>query len=70
MTATPPLAFEPTPIGDQSLVTGVAPITARDRLAFLIAAPLLPKRAQRAADHGLFDLAARDQLDLFRPKDL
>lgn len=64
------LVFEPTPIGEQALVTGVAPITAHDRLAFLIAAPLLPKRPQRAADYGLFDLAARDQLDLFQPKDL
>ncbi len=64
------LAFEPTPIGDQSLITGVAPITKRDRLTFMMAAPLLPKRAQRAPDHGLFDLAARNQLDLFQPKDL
>ena len=70
MEAVEAISFEPTPIGDQSLVTGVAPITARDRLTFLIAAPLLPKRPQRAADHGLFDLAARDQLDLFQPKDL
>lgn len=65
-----PFAFEPTPIGEQALVTGVVPITARDRLALLMAAPLLPRRPQRAADHGLFDLAARDQLDLFQPKDL
>lgn len=68
--ARPVLTFEPTPTGEQSLVTGVAPITVRDRLAFMMAAPLLPKRPQRAADHGLFDLAARNQLDFFQPKDL
>ncbi|MBW8786126.1 MAG: hypothetical protein JF593_16135 [Novosphingobium sp.] len=47
----------------QSLVPGVAPITARDRLRFRAEAPLAAPRAQRACDHGLFDLAARDQLD-------
>ena len=62
---TAPLAFEPTAIGEQGLVQGVAPITPRDRLAILAAAPLAPAKTQRHADFGLFDLAARDQLDLF-----
>jgi hypothetical protein len=57
---------ELTPIGVQTLVTGVAPITAAVRLAMLANAPLLPRKAQRAADHGLFDLNARNQLELFR----
>lgn len=65
-----PFAVEPTAIGPQSLVPGVAPITPRDRLAARAAAPLEPKKAQRPCDLGLFDLNARLQLDLFQPKDL
>ena len=56
---------EPTPIGEQRLVPGVAPITMRDRLQARMAAPLLPTRQQKPLDLGLFDMAARDQLDLF-----
>lgn len=63
-------AVEPTAIGPQTLVPGVAPITPRDRLAARAAAPLEPKKAQRPCDLGLFDLNARLQLDLFQPKDL
>ena len=61
----PSLASEPTPIGEQVLVAGVAPITARDRLAFRAAAPMEAKQPQRAPDHGLFDLAARNQIEMF-----
>ena len=56
---------EPTPIGEQRLVPGVVPITIRDRLEARMAAPLLPTRPQKPLDLGLFDMAARDQLDLF-----
>ena len=56
---------EPTPIGEQRLVPGVVPITMRDRLQARMAAPLLPTRPQKPLDLGLFDMAARDQLDLF-----
>ena len=56
---------ELTPIGEQRLVPGVAPITMRDRLEARMAAPLLPTRPQKPLDLGLFDMAARDQLDLF-----
>ena len=42
---------EPTEQGDQMLVAGVTPITTR-----------VP---QKLPDSGLFDLAARNQLDLF-----
>ena len=59
-------AIEATAIGPQSLVPGVTPITARDRLELRASAPLAPKKPQRGCDHGLFDLAARDQLDMFR----
>lgn len=58
-------ASEATAIGPQSLVPGVAPITMRDRLEWRAAAPLAPKKPQRGCDHGLFDLASRDQLDMF-----
>lgn len=58
-------AVEPTVAGTQSLVPGVAPISAADRLAWRAAAPLAPTKPQRPIDHGLFDLAARDQLGLF-----
>jgi hypothetical protein len=56
---------EVTPIGVQTLVSGVALITPAQRMAMLANAPMLPKRAQRPADHGLFDLNARNQMDLF-----
>ncbi|MBO9712488.1 hypothetical protein [Sphingomonas sp.] len=59
---------EATPIGVQSLVPGVAPITQADRLALRAAQPLGPKKPQRACDLGLFDLAARNQLELFTPR--
>jgi hypothetical protein len=58
-------ATEPTAIGPQALVPGVAPIDARARLQMRADAPLEPKRPQRACDLGLFDEAARNQLDLF-----
>ncbi|WP_341713719.1 hypothetical protein [Erythrobacter sp.] len=56
---------EDTLAGCQTLVPGVAPLTQGDRLAVLANAPLLPRRRQRPADHGLFDSHARNQLDLF-----
>ncbi|WP_417319629.1 hypothetical protein [Erythrobacter aureus] len=59
---------ERTEAGEQVLVSGVRPITLGDRLAARAAAPIAPKRnryaTQRPCDHGLFDTAARDQLDL------
>ena len=67
-TSTLALASEPTAIGEQVLVTGVAPITPRDRLAFRANAPMEPRKPQRAADHGLFDLNARLQIEMFGGK--
>lgn len=58
-------ASEPTAIGEQSLVPGVLPVTLAQRLAARAAAPLEPKKVQKPADIGLFDLAARNQLDMF-----
>jgi hypothetical protein len=77
MSAAPPLASEQTPIGEQTLVHGVAPITPRDRLAIRANAPLEPRKAQRPADapvlsaclagsrRGLFDTNARNQIEMF-----
>ena len=65
---TPPqagFAVEATPIGAQTLVPGVAPITPRDRLEWRAAQPLEPTKPQRPCDLGLFDMNARNQLDLF-----
>jgi hypothetical protein len=59
------LASEQTPIGVQMLVSGVAPITPAQRLAIRADAPLLPKKPQRPIDHGLFDLNARNQIEMF-----
>ena len=56
---------EATPIGVQTLVAGVAPITPAQRLALRADAPLLPNKPQRAIDHGLFDTAARNQIEMF-----
>lgn len=58
-------AVESTEAGLQTLVPGVAPVTPGDRLALLAAAPLMPKKRQRPADHGLFDTNARNQLEMF-----
>lgn len=65
MSSDPVLAVEPTAIGPQSLIPGVAPIGPAERLALRAAAPLEPKKPQRPCDHGLFDLNARNQLELF-----
>ena len=66
MTAALPLASEQTPIGEQTLVHGVAPITARDRLAIRANAPMEPRKAQHPADHGLFDMVSRTQIEMFK----
>ncbi|MBX7201098.1 MAG: hypothetical protein K1X51_17145 [Rhodospirillaceae bacterium] len=65
MSAAPPFEAESTPIGNQTLVPGVAPITPRDRLAMRANAPLEPKKRQHPADHGLFDTNARNQIEMF-----
>jgi len=58
-------ACEPSEAGAQTLVPGVKPIGQRDRLSILAQAPLLATKPQRPIDFGLFDLNARNQLDLF-----
>ena len=63
--APPVFEAEVTPIGIQTLVAGVAPITSAQRLALRANAPLLPKKPQRPLDLGLFDTAARNQIEMF-----
>lgn len=60
---------EATPIGDQYLVTGVRPVTMRNRLDWQASQPLRgPKRnpdcGQKACDLGLFDEVSQRQIDL------
>jgi hypothetical protein len=43
----------------------VRPVSLRDSLELRVEAPLRPTRYQKPLDIGLFDLAARNQLDLF-----
>ena len=66
--ARPDLDCEATPEGEQSLVPGVRPVTLGDRLALRAAAPIAPRRnpnaVQKPCDLGLFDEAARDQIDM------
>lgn len=71
-----PLESEVTPIGQQSLVPGVTPITSTDRLTLRAAAPMrsrgtrlwIAAKPQKPADHGLFDLNARERLMPVAPK--
>ena len=65
LAAAVPFETEATPIGNQTLVPGVAPITPRDRLAVRANAPLEPKKPQRPIDHGLFDMVSRTQIEMF-----
>tara|TARA_R110002110_G_C13041633_1_gene679902 strand:+ start:351 stop:614 length:264 start_codon:yes stop_codon:yes gene_type:complete len=68
MTDAPTLPTETTPEGEQIVAPGVSPITLADRLAVRAAQPIAPKRnpyaPQKPCDLGLFDDAARNQLDM------
>ena len=66
--AAEPYQVELTEAGSQQLVPGVAPLNLRDRLTLLADAPLLPRKLQKPADFGLFDLNSRNQLELFQPQ--
>ena len=65
LAAAMPFETEATAIGNQTLVPGVTPITPRDRLAIRANATMEPRKAQRPADHGLFDTNARNQIEMF-----
>lgn len=57
--------YEPTEQGDQALMGFTKPISSRQRLKALAAAPMLPTKAQKPLNIGLFDEDARNQLALF-----
>ena len=59
------MSTEHTDCGEQHLIPGVQPLSLRDRLQCLAEMPLMPRCRQRPCDIGLFDEAARAQLDLF-----
>lgn len=54
---------EATPAGEQSLIPGVEPVTARQRLEAQQNAPM--RGGEAVADDGLFDMNARLQRDMF-----
>ena len=60
--------YEPTEVGEQSLVDGVRPVTLGEKLTARTAHPMTPKRnpnaGQKPCDHGLFDEVGRAQIDL------
>ena len=60
--------FEPTEVGNQSLIDGVRPVSLGEKLTALTAHPMTPKRnpnaGQKPCDHGLFDEVGRAQIDL------
>ena len=65
LAAAMPFETEATAIGNQTLVPGVTPITPRDRLAIRANAPMEPRKPQRPANHGLFDMVSRTQIEMF-----
>jgi hypothetical protein len=47
------------------LVYGVAPVSLGERLSMFANSPLVPRKAQRPPNHGLFDTNAHNQLEMF-----
>jgi hypothetical protein len=56
---------EKTPEGVQVMLDGVKPQTMKDKLDWLIAQPMQPRKQQKPCNIGLFDEARRNQLELF-----
>ena len=67
MTTRPQIALEAewSECGEQTLITGVRPVSLRERLTLQASAPLTPKKSQKPLNIGLFDEDARNQLNLF-----
>ena len=59
---------EQTEVGEQTLMTGVAPVTLGEKLTARTSHPMVPKRNpkthQKSCDIGLFDEVGRAQIDL------
>jgi hypothetical protein len=49
---------------DQMMITGVAPVSMAERLGWLAAQPMQPRREQRPLDIGFWD-PMRHQLEMF-----
>ena len=62
------LKTEQTDVGEQTLITGVRPVTLGEKLTARTAHPMVPKRnpnaVQKSCDIGLFDEVGRAQIDL------
>ena len=52
------------PDPDQIMMAGVAPVSMGERLGWLVAQPMQPRREQRSLDIGFWD-PMRDQLEMF-----
>ena len=67
MNADSPFPFdtEASPVGEQCLIPGVAPVSVKARLEVLAAHPLAATKLQKPCNIGLFDEVARNQMDLF-----
>lgn len=65
MTSQPDDSCEDTPQGRQIVLPGVPAVSVRQRLELRVAEPMRPKKHQKPCDIGLFDEAARRQLNLF-----
>ena len=65
VSASTPLDAEWSDCGEQTLIPGVRPVSLRERLTLQASAPLIPRRAQKPLNIGLFDEDARNQLNLF-----
>jgi hypothetical protein len=56
---------ERTEQGLQLMLGGVRPQTMRDKLDWLAAQPLVPRKRQKSCDIDLFDTEGRRQMELF-----
>jgi len=56
---------ENTPQGLQLMLGGVNPQSMKDKLDWLIAQPMQPRKQQKPCDIGLFDTERRNQLEMF-----
>ena len=63
-----PRKYEPTDVGEQSLIDGLRPVSLGEKLTAQTTHPMTPKHnasaVQKPCDHGLFDEVGRAQIDL------
>ena len=56
---------ERTPEGLQLMLGGVKPPSMKEKVDWLTAQPMHPRKLQKRCDVGLFDTESRNQLELF-----